>query len=106
MKEPNFAAVYCCIYPELATIARKHGYALAIHGSMANDFDITAIPWADVVSKPQVIVDEITNTFGIKEITEWKTMNHGRVAKTLDISFGTCRLDLSFMPANNYLPTN
>ncbi|OKN23544.1 hypothetical protein AM343_001586 [Klebsiella variicola] len=34
MKPANFAPVYCALYPALAEIARKHGYAMAIHGTM------------------------------------------------------------------------
>lgn len=44
MKPANNAPVYACMYQELAEICRAHGYALAIHGSMARDFDLIAIP--------------------------------------------------------------
>ena len=48
MKPANRAAVYAAaLYPDLAEIAREHGYALAVHGSLARDFDLIAVPWRE-----------------------------------------------------------
>jgi len=30
----------------LKEVARSHGYALAVHGSMTRDFDLIAVPWS------------------------------------------------------------
>lgn len=100
MKEPNFAAVYCCIYPELAAIARTYGYALAIHGSMARDFDLIAVPWSQDCGSPEQVVQAIVNTWAMKECGEPTLKEHGRVAYSLGILFGECAIDLSFMPAH------
>lgn len=32
MKSANFAPIYLGLYPPLAELVRKHGYALAAHG--------------------------------------------------------------------------
>ncbi len=102
MKPANFAAVYCSLYPELAEIARNHGYALAIHGSMAKDFDLTCIPWAEEVGTPEEVIKEITTKYALTCLDEKpKVKNHGRLAWTIGISFGECRIDLSFMPSIN-----
>lgn len=98
MKPANFAPIYCALYPELAEICREHGYALAVHGSMARDFDLVAIPWIEVPSDPQVVVDEIVKTFAIKQTGNPEMHEHGRLVYTLSVSFGECFLDLSFMP--------
>jgi hypothetical protein len=98
MKAANYAPTYCALYPELAEIARKHGYALAIHGSMARDFDLICIPWVDAPSTPGAVIDEITDTFAIRRIGTLTPMKQGRVAQTLSVGFGECALDLSFMP--------
>ena len=37
MKDPSYAPTYCALYPALANIARSHGYALAIHGTLGRD---------------------------------------------------------------------
>lgn len=45
MKEPTRAPFYACLYPGLCDIARAHGYALAIHGTVTKDLDLIAVPW-------------------------------------------------------------
>lgn len=98
MKPANFAPVYCSIYPELAEIARKHGYAMAIHGTMARDFDLICIPWADEPSQPDAVVKEITATYATTEITHHSQKQHGRMAYSVCFGFGDFFADLSFMP--------
>lgn len=101
MKAANFAPVYCCLYPELAEIARRHGYALAVHGSMVRDFDLICIPWTENPAEPSVVVSEITSTFAIKTVGDPDTTYHGRQRWTISLSFGECFIDLSFMPIKN-----
>lgn len=102
MKQANYAPIYCALYPELAEIARAHGYALSIHGSLARDFDLICVPWADYVTDPEMVVEAFTNKFAIKRVGEMTLGNHGRMIYTLSISFGECFIDLSFTPANVY----
>lgn len=99
MKSANFAPTYACLYPQLAEIARKHGYCLAVHGSMARDFDLICVPWVEVPSKPQEVVDEMVDTFAIRQLKETEIKEHGRLVYTLPVEFGECFIDLSFMPA-------
>lgn len=104
MKPANYAPVYACLYPELAEITRKHGYALAAHGSMARDFDLVCIPWIDEPADPEVVVKEITSTFAIKEVGGPPSLRcHGRLIYSLSLSFGECFLDFSFMLTQTYL---
>ncbi|MBL3522815.1 hypothetical protein IM876_09080 [Serratia plymuthica] len=98
MKPANFAPVYCSLYPALAEIARKHGYAMAIHGTMARDFDLICIPWIDEPSLPQAVVDEITATYATTDITNPGFKPHGRLAYSVCFGFGEFFADLSFMP--------
>ncbi len=99
MKDPTYAPVYCAMYPKLAEIARKHGYAFAIHGTLGRDMDLTCIPWAETVSEPMAVLDEITSTFAITLLPIPPTQkNHGRVAYTISIGWGECAIDISFMP--------
>lgn len=98
MKPANYGPVYCALYPEFAEIARKHGYAMAIHGSLAKDLDIICIPWVDSPSEPQAVVDEITGSFDVREIGAPETRHHGRLIYTVSVGHGHCALDLSFMP--------
>lgn len=97
--KPGFAPVYAAIYPELAKLCRMHGYALAVHGSMARDFDLIAIPWIDEASDPETVVKAITTHYDFKEVGGPATLKkHGRLAYSLAIGFGECCVDLSFMP--------
>jgi hypothetical protein len=98
MKAANYAPTYLALYPELAEIARKHGYALAVHGSVGRDFDLICIPWVDAPSEPDAVIDEIVETFVIRRHPGgWVEKKHGRRAHTICI-FGEWAIDLSFMP--------
>jgi hypothetical protein len=39
--------VYSYYFEQLKAIALEHGYNLLIHGSMARDLDLVAVPWVD-----------------------------------------------------------
>ena len=98
MKPANYAPVYACIYPQLAELTRRHGYALAIHGSLGRDFDLIAVPWTENPSPKEAVIADICESFAIREVGEPGIKLHGRVAHTLSLSFGECALDFSFMP--------
>ncbi len=97
---PSYAPVYAAaLYPDLAIVARQHGYALAVHGSLRRDFDLICIPWVQNPSPPRDVVEAFISGFAIREVGgEPTTKEHGRIAYTLAIGFGECALDLSFMP--------
>ena len=96
--KPNYAPVYAAaLYPELAKLFQKHGYALAVHGSLARDFDLIAVPWGEKLSSQEEILKEITTTYAINIIGEPTIKKHGRIAHTLSIGFGECAIDLSFL---------
>jgi uncharacterized linocin/CFP29 family protein len=95
----NYAPVYAAaLYPELASICHNHGYALAVHGSLARDFDLIAVPWIEEISSHEAVLQEIQSTFAIKEVDDAETRAHGRKVHTLSIGFGECFVDFSFMP--------
>lgn len=35
------------VLPVVREVAHDHGYAIAVHGSLADDIDLIAVPWAD-----------------------------------------------------------
>lgn len=102
MKEPNNGPVYAAaMYTGLAKIARSHGYALAAHGSLARDFDLVCVPWADEPSDPEAVVADILKTYAVKSLADNPGIKpHGRKVWTLTIGFGECFLDLSFIPCS------
>jgi hypothetical protein len=96
--KPGFAPLYCGMYPGLAEEVRKFGYALAIHGSLRNDFDLIAIPWVENPSAPAEVVAHLAKEFDLTPLRGLTEKPHGRLVQTMAISFGQCYLDLSFMP--------
>lgn len=125
MKPAARAPFYCAIYHGLAEVARKHGYALTIHGTMHSDFDLVACPWVDAAVAPEVLVAALKEHLGacdfpeltrhhLQSCTEEQiqqaiaahydpTMQdperkpHGRLAWNLYLEAGS-RIDLSIMP--------
>ncbi|OAM84208.1 hypothetical protein [Devosia elaeis] len=99
MKAANYAPVYAGLYPELAEIARNHGYAMAVHGSFAKDADLICVPWTDDAADPHAVVDAITSEFAIQRIPgDPKIREHGRIVYSLTIAAPGCFIDLSFTP--------
>lgn len=98
MKPASNAPVYAALYAEFAEVFRRHGYALAIHGSLVRDFDVVAVPWVEVPSKPEDVIDELCRTFAVENVSGPEKKLHGRLAWTIAIGFGESRLDLSFVP--------
>lgn len=97
MKPANNAPLYAMVYAQLAEIARAHGYAMAVHGSLAKDFDLICVPWVEDAADPQVIVDAITSSFVLRVIDSPAMKLHNRLCYTLSFG-GNVYLDLSFMP--------
>lgn len=98
--KPNYAPVYAAeMYPGLCKIFHKHGYALAVHGSLARDFDIIAVPWRSVVSTEKAVLRDVESEYAVRIIGKGSLKEHGRVAYTLSVGFGQCAVDLSFFPA-------
>ncbi len=100
MRPANNAPIFAGMYKELAEIARKHGYALAIHGSLIRDFDIICIPWREDISTPEEVLKAFGEEFVITHVHGPERKNHGRIAYTVAFSFGDCFIDLSFTPTS------
>jgi hypothetical protein len=97
--KPNYAPIYAAaLYPKLCKVFQKHGYALAVHGSMARDFDLIAVPWAEKISSPEEVLKEVANGYIIRVVGEPDVKRYGRMAYTISVGFGECALDLSFFP--------
>jgi hypothetical protein len=87
------------MYAAIAELCRGYGYALAIHGSLARDCDLLAVPWIDHPADHAPVLQAILHKFHW-ELTAGPTRKpHGRVAYTLHALWGDVYLDLQFMPA-------
>lgn len=89
-------AYYAWVYWWLVPVARKHGYALALHGSLARDLDVIAVPWGPRSSSPQKLVDAMA-AFGHWSQSEPTEKPHGRVAWQILLG-GGAYVDVSVMP--------
>lgn len=124
MKPATRAPVFACMYHGLAEVARKHGYALAIHGTVTADLDLIAAPWTDEAVAPEVLKDALMESIAacgyaellhrendfltpdmIQQIVDREGeatrcpshKPHGRLAWNLYMYAGT-KVDLSIMP--------
>lgn len=105
MKPANFGPIYAsAMYPFLAEIAREHGYALAVHGSLARDLDLIAVPWTDEAVDPSVLIAAIEQRSAAVLTGPPSEKPHGRIAYALCAGFGSCGWDISFMPRRTCQP--
>ena len=115
---PGLACVYAAIYPILLPIARTHGYALAVHGSLARDFDLIAVPWAADCSDALTVIKALKAALGaITHHAEFDyhfpdcaptAKPHGRFAYSLHLGNRGRNgpyLDISVMPCTSPNPT-
>lgn len=105
MKPASPAPAYVMLYECLCDVAREHGYALAIHGSLQRDLDLVAIPWIDEASDPETLIEALRRRGqhwmfkgeGSEKINGSTAKPHGRVAYSLPI-MGERFVDVSIMP--------
>ncbi len=103
------AVMYASMIPVIQDICRLYGYCCAMHGSMARDLDVVAVPWVDDAQSPDVLVmgiaaetgGRLENYFAEREGDEIQQypvkLPHGRLAWR--ISFAAERyIDVSVMP--------
>jgi len=94
--------MYATYYGIFSDIAKKYGYALAVHGSFTRDMDLVAIPWTADAKDPVDMIREMSKAAG------WKSDEvifgvpvakkpHGRVAYHITTGGGGYA-DISVMP--------
>jgi hypothetical protein len=100
LKPASYGPFYAAgLYPKLADIFRRHGYALAVHGSVGTDFDLIAVPWTEEAADHEPIIAEVEKLCAAKFARLGSEKRpHGRVTYKLAMSFGDCALDISFTP--------
>lgn len=113
MKDVSRATAYALLLPQLMEAGRELGYAIAVHGSLARDLDIIAVPWTEEAANPERLVmhlmaavDGRLRNGARNEAGEWipvpgsepKPLPHGRLAWTIHIGHDGMYLDVSVMP--------
>lgn len=101
----DFPAVYAWIYPVVAEVGREHGYAVAIHGSLARDLDLIAVPWTDEACLPADLIAAVIRRVHAMDEDEAATAAagpgwgptlrpHGRLSWAIPLGIGAY-LDIS-----------
>jgi hypothetical protein len=119
MKDVSRAVAYTLFIPDLTEAGREVGYAIAVHGSMARDLDLIAVPWTDeAVSAERLIMHllaavdgKLVNGSRRKEVVgkpepEWERVPaseptvkpHGRLAWTIHVGYQGMYIDVSVTP--------
>lgn len=86
--------------PGVVKVAREHGYALTVHGSLARDFDFVAIPWTEDACPAEELAEAIrARVGGIPDGKEPEPVHkpHGRLAWKFHLGGGPY-IDLSVTP--------
>lgn len=101
---PAWPALYAVLYRSIVDIAREHGYAAALHGSLATDLDVLCAPWTEEASPPEVLVAAVKDQLGALSMSDTGHPDkdptrkpHGRLAWSLLLTAGAY-VDLSVMP--------
>lgn len=96
-------AVRCC-----QNVGRRHGYAVAVHGTLLKDVDLIAVPWVSWAHPALELAEALAESLpGVLHITD-SPGPHGRRSWTIaprhhwgdDYWF----IDLSIMPRTAALP--
>ncbi len=94
------APIYAFVVPHLAPRARALGYALAVHGSLARDLDLVAVPWTPEAAPAEELVRALMLALGWAEDDQPNgptEQPHGRRSWSLPLHAGLY-VDLSVMP--------
>lgn len=98
MKKPTYAPAYIVgVYPRLVEIARDHGYALCLHGSLQRDLDLVAVPWVENPSDCVDLINSFCDEFDIQpnhDIKKPEIKPHGRKSWSIPLWWGAY-IDLS-----------
>jgi hypothetical protein len=57
------ASFYASIYDDLRNAAMDCGWALGLHGSLAKDMDIMAMPWTEDAKPAEEMIDALIGCF-------------------------------------------
>jgi len=81
------AVFYATLWNDLRQAAMDNGWALGLHGSLASDMDIMAMPWTEEATTDSEMIEAIKNCFteASKITVEESDMPNNRRVFTLSI---------------------
>lgn len=98
-------SLYAFYFEILKEIGKRYGYNIVLHGSMARDLDLIAIPWSDEIGDTNEMLKEFCDKIGgeiMPEILEHKKP-HGRIAKVININRGGYYGELYLQDPQTYI---
>lgn len=101
IKNDTRAVFFAVMFAQFREKALDLGYTLALHGTMANDMDLLAVPWVEDAKSPEELVSAMIDClggtiWGEYVFKECAVRPHGRIVYTLPI-MGDIYIDLSIM---------
>lgn len=86
------AAFYATIWNDLRQAAMNCGWALGLHGSLASDMDIMAMPWIEDATTADIMIKNLIKCFGFSDFwieyqmqVDRTSKPNGRVVYTIPI---------------------
>lgn len=98
-------------------VAREHGYAIGVHGSLRRDIDLIAAPWTEEAGDPLALalaieeavggyIDNLPGNESAGEVRRYPMAKpHGRVAWSIHLGGGSY-IDLSVLPRMPHSPSD
>ena len=97
-KEPKpLPPLYTHLYIHLTRVALEHGYALALHGSMARDLDVIAVAWTEDAAPAEELLAAFVEELDSRWVSEPEQKPRGRRAWTMTIPRSHAVVDLSII---------
>jgi|SRR6185437_1889188 len=89
----------------IRAVAKKFGYAVGLHGSLARDIDLIAVPWTEDAVEAELLAIGIQNIVKAFNKNSWTKIirpqenekPHGRQCWSIFVT-GSTYIDLSVMP--------
>lgn len=84
------AAFYAAMWDDIRQAAMDVGWAVALHGSLASDMDIMAMPWVENSESFETLIYRITTLFSDNKLVEnyvitYNEKPHNRVVASIPI---------------------
>ena len=94
------------LLPAIREAAKKLGYAVGLHGSLARDYDLIAVPWVKDAADPDDLATAIKHAAGCVQCRVFRDQGtekpHGRLVYCYDWDHDNHEnrdyIDLSVMP--------
>ena len=92
-------AFYACMWEDIRRCAMDCGWAVALHGSLASDMDIMAMPWVENSVTFEELINRVSKLFKDNDMSSqyvitYNDKPHNRIVATIPI-FADFYLDIS-----------